>query len=373
MGIICHNPPIDKGIDVLISKKQHTEENLTMCKKLIQSRQPLHLQIQYVLEKNDQNLLIVQETPGVTLREFFKRHNSQFFVDNGKKVLYVTPLFQRLLSCSTSSFPFTLFPVDFKRNQKATVRATGLRSETHKTPNPYAADTEEQSGFEAPPDLRQTLSLSVEWTFVDAVKKLPSSRSIARSLPLLLLQEVIDAAHKGVSGDILNFLPILGRELATSHYYQCSTSKPTLELPILVHFIVAACESMISGTGMRLGDIVTASNGKTMEELRNADETKLLINQNTNQAILWEAFEVQKNIWKEIESGKTEKVVKKTTKNKNESCPYSISLSGSEFSDHGRILVLPCGLTFGSHITIVRKPTNAHPEHDPKISLLKNE
>ncbi|RZC70994.1 hypothetical protein C5167_034804 [Papaver somniferum] len=33
----------------------------------------------------------------------------------------------------------------------------------------------------------------------------------------------------------------------------------------LVHFIVAACENMISGTGMRPGDIVTASNGKTIE------------------------------------------------------------------------------------------------------------
>ncbi|KAL5215693.1 hypothetical protein ABZP36_007094 [Zizania latifolia] len=32
-----------------------------------------------------------------------------------------------------------------------------------------------------------------------------------------------------------------------------------------VHFIYAACENMISGTGMRPGDIVTASNGKTME------------------------------------------------------------------------------------------------------------
>lgn len=34
-----------------------------------------------------------------------------------------------------------------------------------------------------------------------------------------------------------------------------------------VHFIVAACENMISGTGMRPGDIVTASNGKTIEVL----------------------------------------------------------------------------------------------------------
>uniref|UniRef100_A0A453LK09 Cytosol aminopeptidase domain-containing protein n=1 Tax=Aegilops tauschii subsp. strangulata TaxID=200361 RepID=A0A453LK09_AEGTS len=32
-----------------------------------------------------------------------------------------------------------------------------------------------------------------------------------------------------------------------------------------VHFIVAACENMIRGTGMRPGDILTASNGKTIE------------------------------------------------------------------------------------------------------------
>eukprot|EP00899_Mesostigma_viride_P027560 jgi/Mesvir1/798/Mv17391-RA.2 len=32
-----------------------------------------------------------------------------------------------------------------------------------------------------------------------------------------------------------------------------------------VHFIVAACENMINGSGMRPGDILTASNGKTIE------------------------------------------------------------------------------------------------------------
>ncbi|KAE9602353.1 hypothetical protein Lal_00049869 [Lupinus albus] len=36
-------------------------------------------------------------------------------------------------------------------------------------------------------------------------------------------------------------------------------------LGVEAHFIVAACENMISGTGMRPGDIVTASNGKTIE------------------------------------------------------------------------------------------------------------
>lgn len=36
-------------------------------------------------------------------------------------------------------------------------------------------------------------------------------------------------------------------------------------LGVEVNFIVAACENMISGTGMRPGDILTASNGKTIE------------------------------------------------------------------------------------------------------------
>jgi len=40
-----------------------------------------------------------------------------------------------------------------------------------------------------------------------------------------------------------------------------------------VHFIVAACENMISGTGMRPGDIVTASNGKTIEVVNNSSQT----------------------------------------------------------------------------------------------------
>ena len=34
---------------------------------------------------------------------------------------------------------------------------------------------------------------------------------------------------------------------------------------VQVNFIVGACENMISGAGMRRGDIITASNGKTIE------------------------------------------------------------------------------------------------------------
>ena len=34
-----------------------------------------------------------------------------------------------------------------------------------------------------------------------------------------------------------------------------------------VHFIVAACENMIDGRGMLPSDVLTASNGKTVEAL----------------------------------------------------------------------------------------------------------
>ncbi|CAL5374744.1 unnamed protein product [Camellia sinensis] len=85
-----------------------------------------------------------------------------------------------------------------------------------------------------------------------------------------------------------------------------------------------------------------------------------------------EAFELGKKLWDDLESGKARNDVKKTTENRTESCPNSISLSGSEFTDRGGIIVLPCGLTLGSHITVVGKPRQAHAEHDPKISLLND-
>ncbi|THG20765.1 hypothetical protein TEA_003839 [Camellia sinensis var. sinensis] len=84
-----------------------------------------------------------------------------------------------------------------------------------------------------------------------------------------------------------------------------------------------------------------------------------------------EAFQMGNKFWEEIESGKAREDVEKATVNRIESCPDSISLSGSEFSNRGRIMVLPCGLTLGSHITLVGKTREAHPEHETKISMLE--
>lgn len=82
------------------------------------------------------------------------------------------------------------------------------------------------------------------------------------------------------------------------------------------------------------------------------------------------AWDVGRKFWDELQSGKVNIISQKPEKG-SESCPHSVTLSGSEFLNRKRLMVLPCGLTLGSHITVVGKPRSAHAEHDPKIALLK--
>ncbi|KAI7979761.1 Hydroxyproline O-galactosyltransferase GALT6 [Camellia lanceoleosa] len=85
-----------------------------------------------------------------------------------------------------------------------------------------------------------------------------------------------------------------------------------------------------------------------------------------------EAFELGKKLLDDLKSRKAQNNVKKTTKNQFESYPYSISLSRSEFTNRGGIIVLLCRLTLGSHIIVVEKLRQAHTKHNPKISLLND-
>ncbi|KAB2089840.1 hypothetical protein ERO13_A03G075800v2 [Gossypium hirsutum] len=87
------------------------------------------------------------------------------------------------------------------------------------------------------------------------------------------------------------------------------------------------------------------------------------------------AWEVGRKLWEELESGEVKiGSINKPKKPKNESelCRPSVSLSESEFLAHGKVMVLPCGLTLGSHITVVGKPRAAHAETNPRIALLKS-
>ncbi|KAK6249903.1 hypothetical protein QUC31_007375 [Theobroma cacao] len=84
------------------------------------------------------------------------------------------------------------------------------------------------------------------------------------------------------------------------------------------------------------------------------------------------AWELGRKLWEKLESGKVKIDLIKKPDNGFELCPPSVYLSGSEFSAHGKVMELPCGLTLGSHITVVGKPRGAHPETKPKIALLKD-
>ncbi|XP_078441843.1 hydroxyproline O-galactosyltransferase GALT6-like [Wolffia australiana] len=71
----------------------------------------------------------------------------------------------------------------------------------------------------------------------------------------------------------------------------------------------------------------------------------------------------------DLESGKLAADAAEERNGTEESCPDSISLTGDQFRERGRVLVIPCGLTIGSHVTLVAKPYLAHAEFDPKISM----
>ncbi|KAF9609108.1 hypothetical protein IFM89_013362 [Coptis chinensis] len=83
------------------------------------------------------------------------------------------------------------------------------------------------------------------------------------------------------------------------------------------------------------------------------------------------AWVIGKKYWEELESGKV-RILEEKKRNGSETCLHSISLTGEEFRNRGNVLVLPCGLTLGSHITVVGKPYLAHVEYNPKITIVRD-
>lgn len=85
-----------------------------------------------------------------------------------------------------------------------------------------------------------------------------------------------------------------------------------------------------------------------------------------------DAWEVGRNLLEELKAAPfaAPAVATKDENRTEDGCPHSIILSGEKFLERGRVMVIPCGLTLGSHITLVAKPYQAHPEYDPKIATL---
>ncbi|QCE13858.1 beta-1 [Vigna unguiculata] len=78
------------------------------------------------------------------------------------------------------------------------------------------------------------------------------------------------------------------------------------------------------------------------------------------------ARQMGRRLWTDLESGKLRTVVSKP-ENRSSSCPGSVSLSGK---DALGVVPLPCGLTLGSHVTIVGKPLAARPDFEPNIAVV---
>ncbi|CAK8561570.1 unnamed protein product [Lathyrus sativus] len=84
-----------------------------------------------------------------------------------------------------------------------------------------------------------------------------------------------------------------------------------------------------------------------------------------------EAWVKGKRMWEEIQFQNMESVT--VAENISDTCLHSISLSGSELRKQKGIMMIPCGLTLWSHVTVVGTPRLGHWEHDSKISVVKDE
>ncbi|PIN15231.1 Galactosyltransferase [Handroanthus impetiginosus] len=88
--------------------------------------------------------------------------------------------------------------------------------------------------------------------------------------------------------------------------------------------------------------------------------------------VVRDAFALGKKVLEDLKSGKVQNEVKnRTMKRAEEPCPNSVVLSGDDFVRKGKMMVIPCGLSLGSHITVVGRPRWAHEDKESTIALPK--
>ncbi|XP_057777057.1 hydroxyproline O-galactosyltransferase GALT6-like [Salvia miltiorrhiza] len=87
-----------------------------------------------------------------------------------------------------------------------------------------------------------------------------------------------------------------------------------------------------------------------------------------------DAFALGKKWMEDLKSGKMQRELEnRTTLNRTEEpCPSSVVLSGDDLARRGKIMVIPCGLSLGSHITLVGTPRWAHIDKESKAGPRKD-
>lgn len=89
--------------------------------------------------------------------------------------------------------------------------------------------------------------------------------------------------------------------------------------------------------------------------------------------VVRDAFVLGKKWMEDLKSGKLQKEVENQTvlNRAEEPCPSSVVLSGEDLEKRGKIMVIPCGLSLGSHITLVGTPRLAQDEKESKKTMLR--
>ncbi|GAB2248952.1 hypothetical protein Droror1_Dr00012311 [Drosera rotundifolia] len=83
------------------------------------------------------------------------------------------------------------------------------------------------------------------------------------------------------------------------------------------------------------------------------------------------AFRAGEKLWNEILSGKVQIDEKKGAENRIKVCVGSVSYTDDQMKKKGGVVVLPCGLMLGSHVTVVGKPRVARVK-DEDMSFIKD-
>lgn len=85
--------------------------------------------------------------------------------------------------------------------------------------------------------------------------------------------------------------------------------------------------------------------------------------------VVRDAFALGKKWMEDLKSGKVLKELQNRTNTNRaeEACQSSVVLPGDDFVKRGNMMVIPCGLSLGSHITIVGTPRGAHVDKESKM------
>lgn len=159
------------------------------------------------------------------------------------------------------------------------------------------------------------------------------------------------------------------------------SSEEESTIPLISHPMKADKDNQLSRKESE--NVVSRAQGRKMGEFKNI--SGLIFDDNAFNSVSKDEFsELHKvvrdafalgNKWMEdLKSGRMQKELENRTNmhRAEEPCPSSVVLSGDDFVRGGKMMVIPCGLSLGSHITLVGTPRWAHIDTKSKIELSKD-